>query len=81
MIDLFYFSVPTECHDGFLNPHETKYENKSVCLNSSSPRQNGRHLLDDIFKRIFANGKFRFLTKIWLKFVPTGSIDNNPALV
>ena len=31
--------------------------------------------------RIFLNEKVRFLTKISLKFVPKGPIDNNPALV
>ena len=50
-------------------------------VNSSPPGQNGRHFADDIFKRIFFNEKFRILIKISLKFVPKGSIDNNPALV
>ena len=29
-------------------------------LNTSSPRQNGRHFADDIFKRIFLNKKMIF---------------------
>ena len=36
---------------------------------------------DDIFKRIFLNEKFCILSKISLKFVRKGPIDNNPALV
>ena len=38
-------------------------------------------LADDIFKRIFLNEKFRFSTKISLKFVSKGPIDNNKAFV
>ena len=30
---------------------------------------------------ISVNKKFHILIKIWLKFVPKGPIDNNPALV
>ena len=36
---------------------------------------------DNIFKCIFSNEKFRFLTEISLEFVSKGPIDNNPALV
>ena len=50
-------------------------------FNSSSPGQNGRRFVDDIFKRIFSNEKVRFLTTISLEFVPKGPIDYNPALV
>ena len=50
-------------------------------ITSSSHGQNGRHFADNVFKRTFLNEKVRFLTKISLKFVPKGSIDNNPALV
>ena len=50
-------------------------------LNSSSDGQNGRHFADDIFKCIFLNEKVQLLTKISLKFVPKGPIDNNPSLV
>ena len=50
-------------------------------VNSSPPGQNGRHFADDIFRCIFVNEKFCILIKISLKFVPTGLIDNNPALV
>ena len=36
-------------------------------------------LADDIFKRNFLNEKARLSTKIPLKFVPKGPIDNNKA--
>ena len=45
------------------------------------PGQNGRHFTDDMLRCIFVNEKFRILTKISLKFIPKGPIDNNPALV
>ena len=38
------------------------------------------HFADDIFRCIFVNEKFCILIKISLKFVPKGSIDNNPGL-
>ena len=44
------------------------------------PRQNGRHFADDMFKCIFLNENVRISIKISLKFVPKGSINNNPAL-
>ena len=43
--------------------------------------QNGRHFTDDVFKCIFVNEKFCILIKTWLKFVPNGPININPALV
>ena len=49
-------------------------------LNSSSRGQNGRHLADDIFKRIFMNERVELFTKISLKF-PKSQIDSSPALV
>ena len=45
------------------------------------PRQNGRHFADDIFKCIFLNENASIAIKISLKFVPTGPINNIPALV
>ena len=50
-------------------------------LNSLSPRQNGRHFADDIFKCIFLNENIWIPIKISLKFVPKGPINNIPALV
>ena len=53
----------------------------SLSFISPSPGQNGRHFVDDIFKRIFLNENARFLTKISPKFLAEGPIYNNPALV
>ena len=50
-------------------------------LNTKTPRQNGRHFADDTFKHIFFNENVRISIKISLKFVPTGPINNIPALV
>ena len=38
-------------------------------------------LADNIFECIFLNEKFCILIKISVKFIPKGSIDNNPVLV
>ena len=40
-----------------------------------------RHFADDIFRRIFMNENFCILSKISLKFVHKGPIDDNLALV
>ena len=50
-------------------------------VDSLRPRQNGRHIADDIFKCIFLNENVWILIKISLKFVPKGPINNIPALV
>ena len=50
-------------------------------LNTLRPRQNGRHLPDDIFKCIFLNENVWISLKISLKFVPRVPINNIPALV
>ena len=44
-------------------------------------RQDGRHFPDDIFKWIFLNEIIWIAIKISLKFVPSGPINNIPALV
>ena len=44
------------------------------------PRQNGRHFADDMFKCIFLNKNLWIPIEISLKFVPKGSINNNPVL-
>ena len=49
-------------------------------LNTLRPRQNGRHCADDMFKCIFLNENVWILIEISLKFVPKGSINNDPAL-
>ena len=50
-------------------------------INTLTPRQNGRHFADDIFKCIFLNENIWIPIKISLKFVPKGSINYIPALV
>ena len=50
-------------------------------INTLRPRQNGRHLADDIFKGIFLNKNVWIPIKFSLKFVPNGPINNIPALV
>ena len=50
-------------------------------INTLRPRQNGRHFVDDTLKRIFMNENVRISTKISLKFVPKGLINNIQALV
>ena len=55
--------------------------NATEPINSSSPEQNGRQIADDIFRCIFLNKICCILIEISLKFILTGLIDNNPALV
>ena len=50
-------------------------------FNSLRPRRNGRYNVDDIFKCIFLKENVWIPTKISLKFVPKGPINNIPALV
>ena len=45
------------------------------------PRQHGRHIADDTFKRIFLNENVIISIKISLKFVPKGPNNNIPELV
>ena len=47
------------------------------CVNTSRPRQNGRHLPNDIF----LNENVWILIKTSLKFVPKGLINNIPSLI
>ena len=56
------------------------YTEPYVCFNTLRPRQNGRHFSDDMFKCIFLNENIWIPIEISLKFVPKGSINNNPAL-
>ena len=61
------------------------FKNKNRMLLSfvscvSSPKQNGRHFADDMFECIFLNENVWIPIEISLKFVPNGSINNNPAL-
>ena len=50
-------------------------------VKTSRPRQNGHQFADDIFKSIFLNENVWISIKISMKFVPTGPINNIPALV
>ena len=45
------------------------------------PRQNGCHFTDYSFKHIFLNENIWISTKIWLKLIPKGPINNIPTLV
>ena len=57
------------------------YAHKSwLNVNTLRPKQNGRHFSDDMFKCIFLNENVWIPIEISLKFVPKGSINNNPAL-
>ena len=57
------------------NAHETHH------FSTLRPRQNGRHLPDDIFKYISWNENAWIPIKISLKFVPKGPTNNIPVLV
>ena len=50
-------------------------------VNTSRPRQNERHLADDILNSIFLNENVWIPIEISLKFVPKGPIYNIPSLV
>ena len=49
--------------------------------NTLTPKENGGHFADDIFKCIFLNENAWIPVKISLEFVPKGPINNIPALV
>ena len=49
-----------------------------TAASSPPPGLNGRHFADDIFGRIFLNENVRISINFSLKFVPTGSIEENP---
>ena len=59
----------------------THWQWKNGVVNSLRLRQNGRYNAGDIFKCIFLKENVWILTKIPLKFVPKGRINNIPALV
>ena len=56
-----------------------------VCIsdyfNRLSPRQNGEHCADGIFKCIYSNGSFHFFIHISLKFIPNGQIHDMSASI
>ena len=53
----------------------------NVEVDTLRPKQNGRHLPNDIFKYIFLNENARISIEMSLKFAPNGPINNIPALV
>ena len=52
-----------------------------ILVNTLRPKQNGWHFTNDIFKCIFLNENVSISIKIWLKFVPEGSIVDISSLV
>ena len=58
-----------------------EYHPGVISFNTLRPRQNGRHFADNIFKCIFLNENVWIIIEISLKFVPSGPINNIPALV
>ena len=50
-------------------------------INLSLPGQNGRHIADNICKRVFMNIKCSVSIRILPEFVPKGPIDKKLALV
>ena len=75
----------TKCHqmhhDHRLLQHLKPGHIPCWAINALRPRQNGCHLADNIFKRIFLNENIWIPIEISLKFVPKGSINNIPALI
>ena len=78
---LHHRSVPILNH--ISRPHLAHCNNAAETSHiiTSRPGQNGRHFADDIFKCIFLNENVWIPTKISLKFVSKGPINNIPALV
>ena len=75
------FHEAIEHHKGPEGSHSLVLGRCGSTFNTLRPRQNGRHVSDDIFKCIFLNENVWILLKIWLKFVPKVWINNIPALV
>ena len=80
-IAIYHVSSNMNCVDEHEHFLVITVSRDDAALNSSPPGQNGRHFADNIFICIFVNKTFCILSKISLKFVPNGPIDNNPALV
>ena len=57
------------------------FTRQSMELNTLRPKQDRRHLADDLFTCIFVNGNCCILIKFSMKYVRQGPIDNNSALV
>ena len=57
------------------------YDANAPLLNTLRPKQNGRHVADDMFKYIFLNENVWIPIKMSLKFVAKGLVDSILALV
>ena len=68
------------CIHNFISNYLLIYAINSTLVNTLRPRQNGRHVPDNIFKYIFLNENVWTSIKIPMKFVPKGPINNIPAL-
>ena len=89
----FHFQFSINCRSGCLNKlhgwtitfHRKQWMwlliHVPIPVNTLRPRQNGRHVTDDIFKCIFLNENIWIPTKISLNYVSYGLIDNMAALV
>ena len=76
-VDFHIYGSAQDCSNSIVDTLEVL----KSCINTLRPRQNGRHLPDDIFKCISLNENIWISIEISLKFVRKGSINNIPALV
>ena len=60
---------------------EGQHANEISLIEYLRRRQKGRYFADESFKHIFFNENVRISSKISLKFVPQGPINNAQALV
>ena len=77
----FIMTRPLLLYNSPENERQSRSAWFTALLSTLTPRQNGRHFTDDIFKYIFFNENVWIPIKISLKFVPNGRINNIPALV
>ena len=80
-VKILYHRKTSQNDEYLFPPPEDCSSAAHVFLNTLRPRQNGRHLADDIFKQIFLNENVWILIKISLKFIPNCPINNIPTLV
>ena len=69
---------PDHCWSRSMSPYGVTM---TQWVNTLRPGQNGLHFPDDIFRCIFLNENAWISSKISLKFVPNGPVNNIPALV
>ena len=80
-IATMYYRPVLKAHKVPLFDKHNGQEGCNAAINSLRPRRNGRFNADDIFKCIFLNENVWFPTKMSVKFVPKGPINNILALV